>query len=88
MTDDDRSYDWNDPRVKEARDAVERAIIAYEQLIRPDEAPIVVAWGVAVEWTNMALEQAGRAGRDVITPQEQTISASAGLGLYLTDRYV
>lgn len=57
------------------------------QFTRPDDAPYVVAWAVAAEWTNAELEQSGRAGRDVISPSEQSISASAGLGAYLSNRF-
>lgn len=83
----ERDYDWNAPEVQQARLEVERAISHYMQTIRSDEAPIVVAWQVAVEWTNMELEQDGRAGRDVISPMEQSLSASAGLGMYIVNRY-
>lgn len=85
--DDQPDYDYFAPEVVEARDTVARAITTYLNLIRPDETPYVVAWAVGVEWTNAELEQTARAGRDVISPSEQSISASAGLGAYLMNRF-
>lgn len=87
MDDNEREYDWNSPEVENARIDIERAITQYMQIIRPDDAPLVVAWQVGVEWTNTELERDGQAGRDVIGPKEQTISASLGLGMYIADRY-
>ncbi|WP_405373394.1 MULTISPECIES: hypothetical protein [unclassified Microbacterium] len=86
--DDDFTTDFNAPEVRAAKDAVARAINDYLHVLRPDDAPYVVAWAVAAEWTNTDLELTGRAGRDIIMPNEQTISASAGLGSYLTGRFV
>lgn len=80
-------YDYNAPEVQAARDAVGRAIANFLTIIRPDEQPYVVAWAVGVEWTNAELEQNAQAGRDVISPAEQSISASGGLGMYLLNRY-
>lgn len=85
--DEERDYDYLAPEVVEARDTVARAIATYLNTIRPTETPYVVAWAVGVEWTNTELEQTGRAGRDVISPSEQSISASAGLGSYLVNRF-
>lgn len=85
--DDEREYDYLAPEVVAARDAVGRAIADYLRTIRPDEDPYLVAWAVGAEWTNTDLEQSGRAGRDVISPSEQSISASAGLGAYLVNRF-
>lgn len=88
MDDDDlRPYDYHAPEVQAARDAVGRAIGNYLATIRPDEQPYVVAWAVGVEWTNAELEQNAQAGRDVISPAEQSISASCGLGTYLVNRF-
>lgn len=87
MNDEERGYDYLAPEVVAARAAVGKAISDYLQTIRPDEEPYVVAWAVAAEWTNTDLEQTGRAGRDVISPSEQSVSASAGLGAYLTNRF-
>ena len=84
---DGRSYDYLAPEVVEARDAVGRAVANYLSIIRPDETPFILAWVIAAEWTNPELEQSGRAGRDVISPSEQTISASAGLGAYIAGRF-
>lgn len=84
---EDREYDWNDPQVEDARLEIERAITRCMNVIRPDETPLVVAWQVGVEWTNSELEREGQAGRDVVAPKEQTLSASAGLGHYILDRY-
>lgn len=85
--DDESPYDYLDPEVVAARDAVGKAISEYLRVIRPDENPFVVAWAVGAEWTNAELEQSGRAGRDVISPSEQPISATAGLGGYLLSRF-
>lgn len=85
--DDEREYDYLAPEVVAARDAVGRAIADYLRTIRPNEDPYLVAWAVGTEWTNTDLEQSGRAGRDVISPSEQSISASAGLGAYLVNRF-
>lgn len=88
MSDEEaRPFDYLAPEVIAARDAVGRAIAAYLAVIRPDESPYVVAWAVAAEWTNTELELAGRAGRDVVAPSEQSVSASAGLGAYLVNRF-
>lgn len=87
MSDDEREYDYLAPDVVAARAAVGKAVSEYLRVIRPDEDPYVVAWAVAVEWTNAELEQTGRAGRDVISPSEQNISATVGLGAYLTHRF-
>jgi hypothetical protein len=84
---DDRSYDYLAPEVVEAREAVGRAVTNYLNVIRSDETPFVLARAVAAEWTNPELEQTGRAGRDIISPSEQTVSASAGLGAYLAARF-
>lgn len=85
--DDYRDYDYFAPKVIAAREAVGKAISDYIGTIRPDDAPYVVAWAVAAEWTNRELEQTGRAGRDTISPSEQTISATVGLGSHLVARY-
>lgn len=87
MSDEERPYEYLAPDVVAARDAVGRAIAEYLRTIRPDEDPFVLAWAVGVEWTNAELEQSGRAGRDVISPSEQSISASAGIGAYLFNRF-
>lgn len=87
MDDDDYTVDFNSAEVIAAKDAVARAVSDYLQLLRPEDAPYVVAWVVGAEWTNTDLEQTGRAGRDIIMPHEQTISASAGLGSYITSRF-
>ena len=87
MSDGERPYEYLAPDVVAARDAVGRAISEYLRLIRPDEDPFVVAWVVGVEWTNAELEQAGEAGRDVVSPSEQPVSATAGLGAYLLHRF-
>lgn len=85
--DEERDYEYYAPDVIAARDAVGRAISEYLNVIRPDEKPYVVAWAVGAEWTNAELEQTARASRDVISPAEQSISASAGLGAYLVNRF-
>lgn len=85
--DDDREYDYLAPDIVAARDAVGKAITDYLRTIRPDDDPYVVAWCVGAEWTNPEFEQTGRAGRDVISPSEQSISASAGIGAYITARF-
>lgn len=88
MSDEEqRPYDYLAPEVVAARDAVGRAIADYLRTIRPDEDPYLVAWAVGAEWTNAELEQSGRAGRDVVSPSEQSISASAGIGAYLLNRF-
>lgn len=87
MSDEERPYEYLAPDVVAARDAVGRAISEYLHVIRPDEDPFVVAWAVAAEWTNAELEQSGHAGQDVISPSEQPISATAGLGAYLLNRF-
>lgn len=87
MDDDESDYDYMAPETVDARNAVGRAITGYLNIIRPNEAPYVVAWAVGVEWTNAELEQTGRAGRDVISPSEQSVSATAGLGAFLTNRF-
>jgi hypothetical protein len=87
MDDDELEYDYLAPEVVEARNAVGRAIADYLTVIRPTEQPYVVAWAVGAEWTNATLEQTGRAGRDVISPSEQPISATCGLGQYLAVRF-
>lgn len=87
MSDEEREYDYLAPDVVAARDAVGKAIADYLRIIRPDDDPYVVAWAVGAEWTNAELEHAGRAGRAVISPSEQSISASAGLGAYLSNRF-
>lgn len=84
---DEREYNYLAPDVIAARDRVGKAITEYLHTIRPDDAPYVVAWCVGAEWTNAELEQTGRAGRDVISPSEQSISASAGIGAYITARF-
>lgn len=84
---DERPYDYMAPEVMEARERVGKAITEYLNTIRPDEQPYVVAWCVGAEWTNTELEQNGRAGRDVISPSEQSISASAGIGSYIASRF-
>lgn len=84
---DEREYDYLAPNVVAARDAVGKAIADYLRTIRPTDDPYVVAWCVGAEWTNAELEQTGRAGRDVISPSEQSISASAGIGAYITARF-
>lgn len=85
--DDDEKPDMLAPEIQAARDNVSRAIADYLNLIHPGETPYVVAWAVGAEWTNAELEQTGRAGRDVIAPNEQSVSASAGIGAYLTNRF-
>jgi len=87
MSDAERPYEYLAPDVVAARDAVGRAIAEYMRVIRPNDEPFVVAWAVATEWTNAELEQSGHAGQDVISPSEQPISASAGLGAYLLKRF-
>lgn len=90
MNDDEEDaeeYDYLAPEVVAARANVGKAISEYMATIRPNEKPFVVAWAVACEWTNAELEQSGRAGRDVISPSEQTISASSGLGWHLVRRF-
>lgn len=87
MSDEERPYDYLAPEVVAARDAVGKAIAEYLRTIRPDDNPYVVAWAVGAEWTNAELEQTGRAGRDVISPSEQSISASAGIGAHLVNRF-
>lgn len=88
MDDDDETpYDVTAPELVAARDAISRAINNYLQLLRPSENPYPVAWVIGVEWTNTELEQQARAGRDTIMPNEQTISASGGLGTYIANRY-
>ena len=84
---DTPSYDYFAPEVQAARDAVGRAISEYLRTIHPDEEPFVVAWVVGAEWTNAKLEQSARAGRDIISPAEQSISASGGLGAYVAARF-
>lgn len=79
--------DWSSDKIRDARDVVSKAISDYLTAVRPDEATIVVAWAVGIEWTSIELEQNFQAGRDVIMPREQTISASAGLGAYLVNRF-
>jgi hypothetical protein len=79
--------DWNDPAIIAARKQVERAIGEYLAVLRAGMHPYPVAWVVGVEWTNPDIEQNHQAARDVISPDEQTISASAGLGAYILDRY-
>lgn len=85
--DEDPSPGYLDPDVVAARDAVGKAIGDYLRLLRPNENPFVVAWAVGAEWTNAELEQTGRAGRDIISPSEQPISATCGLGAYLVARF-
>lgn len=85
MSDDDKPT-YMSPDATAARDKVSKAISEYLQVMRPDEDPYVVAWVVGAEWTNVEAERAGRAGRDMIMPLEQSLAASAGLGLYLTNR--
>lgn len=87
MSYEERPYDYLAPEVVAARDGVARAVTEYLRTIRPNDDPYVVAWAVGVEWTNAELEQTGRAGRDVVSPSEQSISASAGLGAYLMNRF-
>lgn len=87
MEDEERPYDYMAPEVVAARAAVGKAISEYLKVIRPHDDPYVVAWAVGAEWTNAELEQTGRAGRDVISPSEQPIAASAGLGAYLLNRF-
>lgn len=87
MDDEQLPYEYLAPEVVAARDAVGKAIGEYLRIIRPTEDPYVVAWAVGAEWTNADLEQSGRAGRDVISPSEQTLSASAGIGAYLFNRF-
>ena len=87
MSDEDRDFDYLALEVVAARAAVGKAVSEYLQIIRPDEDPYVVAWAVGVEWTNAELEQTARAGRDVISPSEQNISATVGLGVYLAKRF-
>jgi len=84
---DGRGFDYFAPDVVAARAAVGRAISDYVAAIRPDETPYVTAWAVGLEWTNTELEQAAQAGRDLISPSEQTISAPSGLGHYLAHRF-
>jgi hypothetical protein len=84
---DERPYDYMAPEIVEAREEVGRAVANYLNIMRPEETPYVVAWVVGAEWTNTELEQTGRAGRDVISPSEQTISGSAGLGAYIAARF-
>ncbi|MFC7430997.1 MULTISPECIES: hypothetical protein [unclassified Agrococcus] len=85
--DDEAAFDYFAPDIVEARADVGRAINAYLQLIRPGENAFPVAWVAAVEWTNTDLEQAARASRDIVSPSEQAIAASCGLGVYLTNRF-
>jgi hypothetical protein len=87
MDEDEQKPDMLAPEIQAARDAVGRAIADYLTLIHPGESPYVVAWAVGAEWTNAELEQTGRAGRDVIAANDQSISASAGIGAYLTHRF-
>lgn len=86
MDDDDRGYNYLDPAVVAARDEVGKAVTAYLKIIRPEENPYVVAWAVGAEWTNSELELSGQAARDIISPSEQSVSATAGLGAYLLHR--
>ena len=86
--DDDDEYDYMAPDVQEARNVVAKAIADYLLVIRPTETPYVVAWCAAAEWTNTELEQSGSAGRDTISPSEQSISATVGLGAYVSARYM
>lgn len=81
--DDDLDYDPNSAEIVAARTAVAKAISDYVTAIRPDKSPFVVAWAVGVEWTNAELEQKQAACRDIITNQDQPISATSGLGRYL-----
>jgi len=85
--DDEQQPSYLTPEAAEARDKVSKAISEYLQVVRPGEDPYVVAWVVGAEWTNATLEQTGRAGRDVIMPQDQSIAASCGLGVYITNRF-
>ena len=87
MDDDELSADFLAPDVVEARAVLGRAISDYLDVLRGEEQPFVVAWVVAAEWTNPDLEQTGRAGRDVVSPTEQTLSASVGLGAFIASRY-
>jgi hypothetical protein len=84
---DETDFDYMAPEVITARNAIGKAISEYLNIIRPDDNPYPVAWIAAAEWTNTELEQTGRAGRDVISPNEQSISASCGLGHYIGDRF-
>jgi hypothetical protein len=88
MDDDQQAdYEYMAPEVQAARDTIAKAIAHYMLILRPTEQPYMVAWTVACEWTNTELEQSGRAGRDTISPSEQTISATVGLGQYTVNRY-
>lgn len=72
------------PAACAARDEVERAIQKYVNITRAGEDPIITAWVVGLEWTNINLEQDGRAGRDLIMPLGGTISSAQGLGLWIS----
>ena len=83
----DLPMDHTSPDVVAARANVAKAIADFLRIARPEEDPYVVAWVVGVGWTNSELERTGYAGRDTIAPDDQTVSASAGLGAFITARF-
>lgn len=82
-------------RAQVIREQLAALISEYVDVIRTDidesvqgnDRPIVQAWVVGIEWTNIELERNDMGGRDSITPDGQTLSNSAGLGAYIADRY-
>ncbi|QXJ40761.1 hypothetical protein [Curtobacterium phage Parvaparticeps] len=80
-------------RAIEARARVEEAIqnwlnVAAEDSGDPDrEGSTVLAWVVGVEWGTMDFMDQNMGARDVFAPLSQTLSASKGLGMYITERY-
>lgn len=74
--------------IEEARDELDKAIKNFVSVMRdpafPGDAPYVQAWAVALEWTNIWSEQTLSIGPEIIAPNTQLISTTAGLGKLLT----
>lgn len=69
------------------REEIGQRIQRYAELLRAEEGDdarlMVSAWAVAYEYEAVDLVEANMAGRSVIVRDNQTISASSGLGRFL-----
>ena len=75
------------PELEALRDEVGKAIAAYARAkAKHDEKdePIVVAWACGYEYSSVELEQNRQAGRGVIVENGQMLSASWGLGQFIS----
>jgi hypothetical protein len=84
MTLDD---DQSTPDLDALGDEVGKAIAAYARAKAAHDGkdePIIVAWAAGYEYTSVELEQNRRAGRGVVVDNGQMLSASWGLGAFIS----